>query len=61
MEDIITGLRPIEAGIDEEKKEIKIRIQRPWKLGKCFHCGNAIHVIDDLTPYDCPLCHHSRG
>ncbi len=45
---------------DDIKSEIIVKIQRPWKLGKCFSCGNVIHVIDDFTPASCPLCHRSR-
>ena len=50
----------IEKGLKDKPIEIH-NDERPWVEGQCFACGRTIMVKDDFTPYDCPLCNHSRG
>jgi len=62
MEDIIAGLRPIEAGIDDvEEKKLKERDKKP-EYSRQFYCGGCRRWIpckNDFEPYDCP-CGKSR-
>jgi len=63
MEDIITGLRPIEAGIDDvEEKLIKEKDKKPEysKQFYCHGCHRWIPCKNDFEPYDCPCCAKSR-
>jgi len=63
MEDIITGLRPIEAGIDDvEEKKLKERDKKP-EYSRQFYCHGCYRWIpckNDFEPYDCPCCAKSR-
>jgi len=49
-----------ESPLFDVHEELKLKKQRPWRLSKCNHCGEAIHVIDEFIPVNCPICGRSR-